>query len=210
VHDIGTGGFFKTKTLVNAKFNAPYFHDGRFDNFDEVVGYFDKHYDLGLTKDERADLVAYLDAIGDADTPFTPNTVQAEVDELSQFASVLDVAIPSRDKEVIRLAVDSVGAEWREVGENFPDRKDTSVEGGLTERLKARAGVRDLVLTLRQVAMAAEADDFTEAARLYGEYRQAVATVTPYLKTAEQWSLYNPRVHEKHFAALRQLAELAK
>jgi len=210
VHDIGTGGFFKTKTLVNAKFNAPYFHDGRFDSFDEVVGYFDKHYDLGLSQAEQSDLVAYLDAIGDADTPFTPNTVQAEVDELTQFASVLDVAIPARDKEVIRLAVDSVGAEWREVGENFPDRRDTSVEGGLPERLKARASVRDLVLTLRQVAMAAEGGDFPEAGRLYGQYQRTVAMVTPYLKAAEQWSLYNPQVHDKHFTALRQLAELAK
>ena len=31
VHDIGTGGWFKTKTLLNAKLNAPYFHDGRYD-----------------------------------------------------------------------------------------------------------------------------------------------------------------------------------
>jgi cytochrome c peroxidase len=210
VHDIGTGGYFKTKTLINAKFNAPYFHDGRFDSFDEVVGYFDKHFELGLSASEQSDLVAYLDTIGDADTPFTPNTVQAEVDELSQFASVLDVAIPARDKQVICLAVDSVGAEWREVGENFPDRKDTSVEGGVAERMRARASVRDLVLTLRQVAMAAEIDDFQEAARLYGEYRKTVAVVTPYLKAAEQYSLFNPRVHEKHFAALRQLADLAK
>ncbi|MBS0536284.1 MAG: hypothetical protein JSR72_19720 [Proteobacteria bacterium] len=210
VHDIGTGGYFKTKTLINAKFNAPYFHDGRYDTFGEVVGYFDKHYDLGLTAAEQSDLIAYLDAVGDADTPFTPNTVQAEVDELTQFASVLEVAIPARDKEVIRLAVDSVGAEWREVGENFPDRRDTSVEGGVAERMKARAGVRDLVLSLRQVAMAAEAGDFAEAARVYVQYQQTVATVTPYLKTAEQWSLYNPQVHDKHFTALRQLAELAK
>ncbi|MCW5694621.1 MAG: hypothetical protein KIT48_19865 [Pseudolabrys sp.] len=210
VHDIGSGGYFKTKTLINAKFNAPYFHDGRFDSFDEVVGYFDKHYELGLSASEQSDLVAYLDAIGDADTPYTPNTVQAEIDELTAFISVLDVAIPARDKAVIRLAVDSVGAEWREVGENFPDRKDTSVEGGVAERMRARASVRDLVLTLRQVAMAAEADDFPEAARLYGQYRKTVAMVTPYLKAAEQYSLFNPRVHDKHFAALRQLAELAK
>src|SRR6185312_15917308 len=46
VHDVGSGGFFKTKTLINAKFNAPYFHDGRFDSYDQVVGYFDKHFDL--------------------------------------------------------------------------------------------------------------------------------------------------------------------
>jgi cytochrome c peroxidase len=210
VHDIGTGGFFKTKTLVNANFNAPYFHDGRFDTFDEVVGYFDKHYDLGLSGAERADLVAYLETIGDADEPTTRNTVQAEVDELSAFVSVLDVAIPARDTAVILQAIDSVGAEWREIGERFPDRRDTSIEGGIGERLKARASVRGLVLTLRQVAMAAEAGDFTQATRLYAEYGTLVTAATPQLKAVEQWSLFNPEVHRRHFAALAKLAALGK
>jgi cytochrome c peroxidase len=210
VHDVGTGGFFKTKTLVNANFNAPYFHDGRFDTFDEVVGYFDKHYDLGLSGAERADLVAYLETIGDADEPTTRNSVQAEVDELSAFVSVLDVAIPARDTAVILQAIDSVGAEWREIGERFPDRRDTSIEGGIGERLKARASVRGLVLTLRQVAMAAEAGDFTQATRLYAEYGTLVTAATPQLKAAEQWSLFNPEVHRRHFAALAKLAALGK
>jgi cytochrome c peroxidase len=210
VHDVGSGGFFKTKTLLNAKFNAPYFHDGRYDSLSEVVAHFDSHFDLGLTAAERDDLVAYLDTIGDADQPFTQNTVQAEIDELAQFASVLEVALPARDTEVIVLAVDSVGAEWREVAEKFPDQKNTSIEGGLSERLKARAAVRDMVLTLRRIAMAAQTDDFTEASRIYAEYKQTVATAMPYLAAAEPWSLYNPAMHDRHFTALRKLAELAK
>ncbi|RDV04092.1 cytochrome c peroxidase [Undibacter mobilis] len=210
VHDIGSGGFFKTKTLLNARFNAPYFHDGRYDTLDEVVAHFDSHFDLGLSQAERSDLVAYLDSVGDADRPFTPNTVAAEIDELADFASVLDVAIPARDAEVIRLTVDSVGAEWREVAEKFPDQKNTSIDGGLAERLKARAAVRDMVLALRRIAMAAQAGDFAEATSIYAEYKQTVAAVTPYLRTAEPWSLYNPAVHERHFTALRRLAELAK
>lgn len=210
VHDVGSGGLFKTKTLLNAKFNAPYFHDGRFDTLDEVVGHFDKHFGLGLSETERADLVAYLDTIGDADRPFTRNTVQAEIDELAAFVSVLDVAIPERNTSVIVLTVDSVGAEWREVAENFPDQKNTSVEGGLRERLKARAAIRDMVLSLRRVAMAAQANDFTEAARIYAEYKQTVVAVTPYLQAAEQWSLFNPEMHDRHFTALRRLAELGK
>ena len=43
-HDVGSGGLFKTPTLRNADFNAPYFHDGRFDNYDQVVAYFDRHF----------------------------------------------------------------------------------------------------------------------------------------------------------------------
>ena len=210
VHDIGSGGMFKTKTLLNAKFNAPYFHDGRYDSFGQVVGYFDKHYDLGLAKNEQADLVAYLEAVGDAEQPYTRNTVQAEVDELQAFASVLDVAIPAHDKATIALTVDSVGGEWREVAENFPGRTNTSVKGGLHERLRARAAVRDLVLSLRRIAMAVEADDFSQAAQIYAEYKRDVVATSAQLKLAERWSLFNPAVHQAHFAALQQLANLAK
>ena len=166
VHDVGTGGWFKTPTLVNANFNAPYFHDGRFDSYGQVVGYFDGHFDLGLSDGERADLVAYLDAVGDAKEPTTRNTVQAELDEIAAFVSILDTAIPARNGEVIALTVDAVGNEWRELGESFPARSDTSVRGGLAERLRARGAVRGLVLTLRQVAMAAAGGDFDGARRL--------------------------------------------
>jgi cytochrome c peroxidase len=210
LHDVGSGGWFKTPTLVNADFNAPYFHDGRFDSYGQVVDYFDRHFDLGLTAAEQADLVTYLEAVGDAKEPFTRNSVAAELDEIAQFAGVLDTAIAERNREVIALTVEAVGNEWRELGENFPERSDTSVNGGLKERLRARGAVRGLVLALRRIAMAASADDFDEAARAYADYRQQVAAAEPVLKLAEPWSLFDPPVREAHFKALRQLAELAK
>ena len=210
VHDVGTGGLFKTPTLINADFNAPYFHDGRYDSYDQVVDYFDRHFDLGLKSGERTDLVAYLNAVGDAEVPHTPNTVQLELDELAAFASVLETAIPAHDQDVIALAVELVGHEWRELGENFPERSDTSVHGGVAERLKARGAVRGLVLSLRRVAMAAERNDFADAAQAYADYRQLAAAAAPKLKVAERWSLFNPAVREAHFRALRQLAALAQ
>jgi cytochrome c peroxidase len=208
-HDVGSGGWFKTMTLLNANFNAPYFHDGRFDTYDQVIGYFDRHFDLGLVAAERADLVAYLDAVGDAQQPTTCDTVQAELDEIEVFVSVLDTAIPARNREAIELTVDGVGNEWRELGENFPERSDSSVSVALSERLHARGAVLGLVLTLRQIAMDAAAGDYARAALTYADYRQQVAAATPALKLAEQWSLLNPEVREKHVAALGQLAALA-
>jgi cytochrome c peroxidase len=210
VHDVGSGGWFKTPTLINADFNAPYFHDGRFDSYAEVVAYFDKHFDLGLTGAEKADLVAYLDAVGNADQPITRNTVQAELVELAAFADVLDTAIPAHNLDIIQLTVDAVGNEWRELGEYFPARSDTSVTGGLAERLRARGAVRELVLTLRQIDMAASSGDYAQAAQAFADYRQQVAAATGDLKTAEQWSLFNPEIRTAHFAALGKLAELAK
>jgi hypothetical protein len=136
--------------------------------------------------------------------------VQAELDEIAQFVSVLDTAIPEHNQEVIALTVEAVGNEWRELGENFPERSDTSVGGGLKERLRARGAVRGLVLALRTIAMAASADDFDETGRAYADYRQRVAVAEPDLKLAERWSLFNPAVRVAHFSALRLLAGLAK
>jgi cytochrome c peroxidase len=210
VHDVGTGGWFKTPTLINADFNAPYFHDGRYDNYDEVVAYFDRRFDLGLTARERADLVAYLDAVGDAVAPTTRVSLQAELDEIAAFASVLDTAIPERNKEVIALTVDTVGNEWRELGEWFPAATDTSVNGGLAERRHARGLARNLVLSLRRIEMAAAGGDYSGAARAYADYRLQVARALPDLKLAEPWSLFQRRLWEAHFAALRKLAALAE
>jgi cytochrome c peroxidase len=210
VHDIGTGGWFKTMTLINANFNAPYFHDGRFDSYDQVVAYFDRYFDLGLADGEKSDLVAYLDAVGGAKEPFVRNTVQNELDEITEFASVLDTAIPARNKEVIALTVDTVGNEWRELGENFPERSDPNVSGGLRERLRARSAVFGVVLALREIAMAASVDDFETVARVYADYKTQAIAAVPDLKLAEPWSLFNPPVFAAHMTAMRQLAALAK
>ena len=70
-HDVGTGGLFKTPTLRNADFNAPYFHDGRFDSYDQVVAHFDRVFELGLTAQDQKDLVAYLTAVGDGRCPMS-------------------------------------------------------------------------------------------------------------------------------------------
>jgi hypothetical protein len=55
LHDVDTGGWVKTRTPTNADFNAPYFHDGRFENSDQVANYFDRYYDFGLSTQERSD-----------------------------------------------------------------------------------------------------------------------------------------------------------
>jgi cytochrome c peroxidase len=210
VHDVGSGGSFKTPTLRNANFSAPYFHDGRFDTYEQVVEHFDRHFDLGYSRRECDDLVAYLEAAGGADEPVVRKTVQTELDEIALFVSVLDTAIPQRNREIIDLTVETVGNEWRELGENFPPAKDTTINVGLKERVRARDAVRTLVLTLRQVAMAAEAGRFDDAARAYADYRKQTAAAAERLKAAEPFSLFNPPVRDAHFKALDQLTAMAQ
>jgi cytochrome c peroxidase len=205
-HDVGSGGLFKTPTLRNADFNAPYFHDGRYDSYDQVVAHFDRVFDLGLSAPDRHDLVAYLTAVGDGVRPYERDGAGAVLKEINDFSLVLGTAVPANDREIVALAVDTIGHELRELTERYPDRKNTSVSGGQQERGLARVALKELVLTLRRIDIAAAEGRFSDAAAEYKNYRYLmVAAVPALLAGAEPWSLFNPAVHDAHYAALRQV-----
>jgi len=207
-HDVGSGGLFKTPTLRNADFNAPYFHDGRFDTFDQVVAHFDRVFDLGLSAQDRHDLVAYLTAVGDGTLPFEHDGAGGSLKEINEFASVLATAIPAGDKDVVALAVDTIGHELRELTERYPDRKNTTVSGGEQERGRARTALKEVVLTLRRIDMAVTEGRINDASADYKIYRSLMAAAVPALLAgAEPWSLFNPAVHDQHYGALRQVMQ---
>ncbi len=207
-HDVGSGGLFKTPTLRNADFNAPYFHDGRFDNYGQVVGHFDRVFDLGLSAQDQQDLVAYLTAVGDGMLPYEHDGAGASLKEINGFTTVLAVAIPAGDKDVVSLAVDTIGNELRELTEQYPDRKNTSVSGGEQQRVLARAALKELVLTLRRIDMAVADGRTSDAATEFKNYRSLMAAAVPaVLASAQPWSLFNPAVHDSHYAALRQVMQ---
>jgi len=136
--------------------------------------------------------------------------VQAELEELESFSSVFDVAIPARNSEIAVLAADALGVEWRELGEKFPGRTDTTVSGGVKERMRAQDAIRGVVLTIRRIAMAAADGDFGRAAEAYAAYQKEAAAAADVLKQAEPYSLFNPKIWEAHFKAVKQLADIAK
>jgi Di-haem cytochrome c peroxidase len=207
-HDVGSGGLFKTPTLRNADFNAPYFHDGRFDSYDQVVAHFDRVFDLGLSAQDRGDLVAYLTAVGDGTLPYEQEGAGETLKEVGDFASVLATAIPAGDKEVVALAVETIGQELRELTEQYPDRKNTSVSGGEQERIRARAALKEIVLTLRRIDIAVAEGRTSDAAADYKSYRYLMAAAIPaLLASAEPWSLFNVAVHDQHYGALRQVLQ---
>ncbi|MCA1454584.1 hypothetical protein I6F35_15325 [Bradyrhizobium sp. BRP22] len=206
-HDVGSGGLVKTPTLLNANFNAPYFHDGRYDTYEEVVGHFDRMFDLALSSQDTQDLVAYLTAIGDGDRPFDKDGVAIRMKEVRELASVLELAIPAADTAVVSLAVTGVGAELRELTEHIPDIRYASV-GGQEERLAARTVVKDLVLSLRRIDLAVAAGYLDEAMAEYDKFSMLATFDVPVaLKKAEPWSLFNANVHQSHYAALGRMLQ---
>jgi hypothetical protein len=204
-HDVGSGGLYKTPTLLNANFNAPYFHDGRYTNYAQVVNHFDRVFYLGLSVSERQDLVAYLQAVGDGEQAQVPDNIEAHLTEISDFMSVLDTALPEHNTRVTTLTVDTVDREVRDLTERYPDQRNSTVAGGARERAFARGALKDLVLSLHDIDSAARGGHFDEAAADLVRSRELLAAARPLLHAAEPWSLFNRQIHDAHFAAVRRL-----
>jgi cytochrome c peroxidase len=56
-------GRFKGPVLRGLMGRAPYFHNGAAETLEDVVRFYDTRFDLGLTDQQKADLVAFLRAL---------------------------------------------------------------------------------------------------------------------------------------------------
>jgi hypothetical protein len=203
-HDVGSGGLYKTPTLVNADFNAPYFHDGRFDSYAQVIDFFDRVYDLAWNAQDRADMQAYLTAIGDGVRPEYHLTGNNVLEDIDGFAGVLDIAISSHDAQTIAFTVRSVSDLLQDLADRYPDPANPEISGGVRERTLARATIAALRQTLHRVDLDAAAGRFGEAAADYLAYRKLTFATAPMaLQAAEPWSSFSPAAHDTH-AAMRQ------
>jgi cytochrome c peroxidase len=192
-HDVGSGGLYKTPTLLNADFNAPYFHDGRFDNFGQVVDYFNAVYQLGLSGQDRTDLAEYLAALGNGVQPEYRLTGVNVLADINGFASVLDMAIPQRDTEAVNLAVHSVNDLLADLAEHYPEASNPAAPEGNRELALARASIAALMQNLQRVEAAVAAGHTGEAATEYLNYRKLSFASAPLaLQSAERWSSFNP------------------
>jgi len=204
-HDVGSGGLFKTPTLRNANFNAPYFHDGRYTNYAQVVAHFDRIFYLGLSARDRQDLVAYLEAIGDGEQALLADGVETRVKEIADFMSVLDTAVPEHNVRIAAMALDAVDRQLRDLTEQFPERKNAIVTGGAEERIRARGALKYLVLSMHQIGSAMQSNNFDQAAEALARSRAMLTATVPALQASEPWSLFDRRIHDAHFAAVRRL-----
>lgn len=201
---------FKTPTLLNANFNAPYFHDGRFDSYSQVVDYFNRSFSLKLTAKDQSDLVAYLEAVGDGEKPFLRASPALAFAEIDKFVGLLDTAIPAKETSVVALTVDAVDREIRELTERFPERKNPIIRGGENERAQARAALKELVLALRRIEIAASAGDFDGAKTARSDYRVLQAAAVPLADAAAPYSLFDPENQKAYLAALEPFLQAAQ
>jgi cytochrome c peroxidase len=176
-HDVGSGGVFKTPTLLNASFTAPYFHDGRYATFAEVVDHFDRTFDLRLDAEDKSSLVAYLEAVGAGETPFEPSTRQSEMSEIAAYVAVLDRAIDARDGPAIALVVDTVCFDLESVARRFDNRNPATGRLRRPDRPDVAAIAHRLIEDMRLVGVLARAGEIAPAKRALEDYRARARTL---------------------------------
>ena len=163
-YDGALDGYFDTPTLLGVKYTAPYFHDGSLPTLDSAVDWFDTRFELGLDEQERTDLVAYLNAVGSANSPYeefgTPNTVfRLAWDELMTFATTFDALARNRDAANAILMLETVAL-------------DLALDATGMLNSAARSQVFELVEILNGMRAAVGADDWAEAETLWASFKE--------------------------------------
>ncbi len=173
VHDIGSAGdgaasgfsgAFDTPTLLGINYTAPYFHDGRFQTLAQVVAWFDQQFGLGLGDQERADLTAYLEAVGESADPYErfdeENTpFRLMIEELSVFLSTLDTLIPDQDQANADLLLRSVAS-------------DMELDASAMTNREAKELALELAELLWQIRDMVNREAWDEAATAWQAYRE--------------------------------------
>ena len=172
-HDIGSAkasyqdardAAFDTPTLLGARFTAPYFHNGVLPTLASVVDWFNTRYELKLTKAERADLIAYLEAVGDADEPYQKfegreTRFRLDWEELTTFASTFDALLPTRDGKHAELMLATVAA-------------DLAADASGMTNTAAKPKVYQLADILQNMRKAVGANDWAGAEKLWASFKE--------------------------------------
>src|SRR5690606_15205808 len=154
----------------------------------------------GLSADERADLLAYLEAVGDATQPFERKDLAFDMAEIAVFTGLLDHTLAERDADLTRLIVDTVNMELREVAEHWYRPEDREVRGMI-------AG---WAVQLRRVDGHAQDGDWADAQAALAAYRTSVQAELPKVAAAERRSTYDPAVLAAYLEELRRLTIAAE
>jgi len=183
-HELPDIGRFRTPTLLNAGSSAPYGHDGRWAGYPEVIEAMDGALGLGLTAAERSDILAFLNAVGDAEEAEEPPGFQREMAEVAIYVDVLDTAIARGDPALVRFVADTVRAELRRVSRDHPTG-DAAHQAARPDRRRRALDWAVLDREMDAIAVAAEAGDrATASAALETYYTTAEAMIANYPRSA--------------------------
>jgi cytochrome c peroxidase len=195
-HDVGTGGEFDTPSLRNSASAAALFHDGRAATLDEAVAHFDRFFALGLDARQRADLVAYLTAIGAADRPTEPVTLAGDLKRHEEGVAALGTALRQRDAALADLVAATLRLDLGAIAERFDG----------PDQAPARAALAAWSRALGEIDDEAASGRFEAAEAALARYRVALPAGAATLIAAAPASLYDAARLER-FLAVRDEAK---
>lgn len=104
-----------TPTLINAKYTAPYFHDGSMPTLRAVNEWFNETYELGLSETEIDDLTAYVELVGEGEAAYedTPFYLDAEMEEFSFFLSTYEYLKRIDKPDLMDITFRTIASEIR-------------------------------------------------------------------------------------------------
>jgi cytochrome c peroxidase len=180
-HDVGTGGDFDTPSLRNSASAAALLHDGRAATLDEAIAHFDRFFALGLDAGQRADLVAYLKAIGAADRPSEPVTLAGELKRHEDGVAALDAALRRRDAALADLVAATLRLDLGTIAERFDGADQEQARAVLAGWSRALGAIDDDTAAGR----------FAEAEAALARYHAALPAGSATLTAAAPNSLYD-------------------
>jgi cytochrome c peroxidase len=197
-HDVGSGGVFKTPTLLGLDFRAPYFHDGRYLRLQDAVAHFDERFRLGLSVAEIRDLVAYLEAVGDAAAAEEPDSLARRIGEIAGFCGTLERLAAKQELGLLPIALDAIARKLAELATQFP--------GPALE--PARRAIEAAAAEVRAIEDLASGEGPAAApARLAG-LNGAVHALGTTLAGYEARSLFDPARRSAYYASLAEVEVL--
>jgi cytochrome c peroxidase len=109
-HKYSHDGAFDTPTLLSARSTPPYFHDSSLPTLRAVNEWFNKRFNLGLTKREVDDLTAYVETVSDGIEPYEDSiyTLEPELEEFKFFLSTYEFLKARGKKKVITVLLRTV------------------------------------------------------------------------------------------------------
>ena len=118
-HDAGTGRY-RTPTLLNAGSSAPYGHDGSWPTLAAATDAMTTALGIPLNAAERADMLAYLDAVTDTEDAEDTASFGREMGELATYVDLLDGTVARGDAPLTRFVADTVRLELTRLARAWP------------------------------------------------------------------------------------------